>query len=243
MSIKSTEVITNAQKMIDDGYVYVYGAKGTKLTKTQIENLAKMYPSVYTNTIKSLALKKVGKTMIDCSGFVCKAAKISHIGSSQLITATKKKYAVTDTKNMKTGMGLWRQGHVGLLGKINGVWYVLEAQSTATDLKKTPFDIRGKAFTYMFEIPGVDYTEEPTKYVKIVETKGIEKVKVSTKGSALNCRKQPNIVSGIVGKFANGTVLKVLDSKNDNWYLVEGIAKNKVKIKGYVSTKYLKVTK
>lgn len=242
MANKPSEIVANALKMINEGYVYVYGAKGTKLTKAQILNLAKMYPNVYSPTIKSLALGKVGKNMIDCSGFACKAAGIGHVGSTQLINSATRKYAITDTAHMKNGMGLWRQGHVGILGKIDGVWYVLEAQSTATDLKKTPFSVRGKHFTYMFEIAGVDYTEKATnKQVKKEIPDKITTVKVSTSGSKLNCRAKASTLGKIVGKFANGAKLTVLSSSNDKWYKVEGISANNTKIKGYVSTKYLKV--
>ena len=65
MSVKASDACKNARRMIKDGYVYVYGYKGTKVTKAGVSNLARMYPSVFTSSIKSMAMNKVGKIGIE----------------------------------------------------------------------------------------------------------------------------------------------------------------------------------
>ena len=63
--------ITLAKEMLSTGIVYIYGLKYEPITPSKIAALASMYPTVYTPSIKAMALRKVGKTGIDCSGFVC----------------------------------------------------------------------------------------------------------------------------------------------------------------------------
>ena len=242
MANKPSEIIKNAKKMITDGYVYVYGYKGSKVTKKEVKRLAKLYPSVFTSTILSLALKKAGKIGIDCSGFVCKAAGISHIGSSQIYSSATSKWSVNDLSHVKNGCFIWRSGHVGLIEiDSNGQKWILEAQGTAYDLKRTKFENRYKAFTHYGYIPGVDYSSATIKKTTTTTSSKTTTMKVNTNGSALRCRKKGSITSSIVGRFKNGTKVTVLKADNPYWYKVEGISTNGTKIRGYVSRKYLKL--
>lgn len=156
--MKASDVIKNAKKMISDGYVYVYGYKGSKVTKDKVESLAKQYPNVYSPSIKKMALAKVGKTGIDCSGFVCKAADTPHIGSTQIKDSATKTYPVSDTKHIKNGMFIWRQGHIGLIEvDSKGNRYIHEAKGTAYDLTTSKWNDRASHFTLYGYIKGVDY--------------------------------------------------------------------------------------
>lgn len=242
MANKPSEIIKNAKKMITDGYVYVYGYKGSKVTKSEVKRLAKLYPSVFTSYILSLALKKVGKMGIDCSGFVCKAAGISHIGSSQIYSNASSKWSVKDLSHVKNGCFIWRSGHVGLIEvDSNGQRWILEAQGTAYDLKRTKFENRYKAFTHYGYIPGVDYSSTSTSKKTSNSNSKTTKMKVVTSGSPLRCRKKGSLTSSIIGRFKNGTKVTVLKADNPYWYKVEGISINGTKIRGYVSRKYLKL--
>lgn len=241
MANTPSEIIKNAKKMITDGYVYVYGYKGSKVTKNEVKNLAKLYPSVFTSYILSLALKKVGKIGIDCSGFVCKAAGISHIGSSQIYSGAKEKWSINDLSHVKNGCFIWRSGHVGLIEvDENGQKWILEAQGTAYDLKRTKFENRYKAFTHYGYIPGVEYSSAPKKSTSTNDEK-VTKMRVTTSGSPLRCRKKGALTSAVVGKFRNGTKVTLLKIDNPYWCKVEGISINGTKIRGYVSRKYLKL--
>lgn len=243
MTNKPRQIIKNAKKMISDGYVYVYGYKGSKVTKSEVKKLAKLYPSVFTTPILSLALKKIGKMGIDCSGFVCKASGIPHIGSSQIYSEAKEKWSIHDLSHVKNGCFIWRSGHVGLIEvDENGQKWILEAQGTAYDLKRTKFEIRYKAFTHYGYIPGVDYPSSSTpKKTTNINSEKTTKMKVVTNGSVLRCRKKGSLASSIVGRFKNGTKVTVLKTNNPYWYKVEGISINGTKIRGYVSRKYLKL--
>lgn len=160
--MKASDVIKNAKKMIST-YVYVYGYKGSKVTKDKVEALARQYPSVYTPSIKKMALAKVGKMGIDCSGFVCKSAGIPHIGSTQIKDSATKTYPVSDSSHVKNGMFIWRQGHIGLIEvDSKGNRYILEAKGTAYDLTRAKWEDRASHFTLYGYIKGVDYDTTTT---------------------------------------------------------------------------------
>lgn len=153
------EAITIAKNMISLGYVYGYGFKKELVTESKINQLAKMYPSNYTSSIKEKMLKKLGKIAIDCSGFVCEAFGMSHINSSQLKTKMVHSYKTSDTSKLQNGMIIWRSGHIGLIEiDENGEAWVLEAKGTYYDLVRTKYSVRGAAFTYYGELTGVDYS-------------------------------------------------------------------------------------
>lgn len=166
MANKPNVIIQNAKKMIADGYVYIYGYKGDKATKPQVERLIALYPKVFTYTIKKLALGKVGKFAIDCSGYVCKASGISHMGSYQIYSSAPSKWSIKNLNHIQNGMFIWRSGHVGIIEiDSKGQKWILEAQGTKTDLKRTKFESRYKSFTHYGMIKGVDYTKEVSKSV------------------------------------------------------------------------------
>lgn len=201
-------MITNAKKMISDGYVYVYGYKGAKVTVAVVNSLAKQYPSVFTSAIKSLALKKVGKYGIDCSGFVCKVAGISAMGSSQIKSSAPESWSVSNLANVKNGMFIWKSGHIGLIEvDSSGNKWILEAQSTATDLKRTAFASRYKHFTHYGKIKGVTYTSTNTHSTATSSTGTITMTVNAPSG--LNVRKTYSTTSEKLGTLPNGTKVEV----------------------------------
>lgn len=58
--------------------------------------------------------------------------------------------------------------------------------------------------------------------------------KVTTKGSNLNCRKGPSTKDEIAGKFANGSVVTLVQKHNDTWHKVKN-----AEITGFCHTDYL----
>lgn len=159
MANSVTTAISIAKKMITDGVVYVYGYKYEPVTISKVNSLAAMYPSVFSPSIKKMALAKVGKIGIDCSGFVCKAFGISNIGSSQLKAKMVHTYKVSDSSKIMNGMIIWRNGHIGLIEVDEaGEAWVLEAKGTAYDLVRSKYTTRGKSFTYYGELSGIDYS-------------------------------------------------------------------------------------
>lgn len=232
MANKPSEIIANAKKMISDGYVYVYGCKGEKVTKEKVESLAKLYPNVFSSSIKKMSLGKVGKIGIDCSGFVNKAAGTSLGGSSQIHNSSPRKWKVSDPSHIKNGMYIWHQGHIALLEiDSKGEIWVLEAMGTAYDMKRTNFKTRGKSFTYYGEIKGVDYNENQVE--KTISNKINKEI---LKGSPIvkKCQEWLNTFKcndieedGFYGSETKIAIIKALQT-----ILIEDYNKKLVKVNG-----------
>ncbi len=61
--------------------------------------------------------------------------------------------------------------------------------------------------------------------------------KVVTRGTNLNCRKGPDIKSEIVGKFANGSEVSLIEEHSEKWHKVKN-----AEISGYCHTDWLELT-
>ena len=68
MAKTNTELVQHCKDFL--GTHYLYGAKGQKMTESQIRMLAKMYPSYYGSNRLEKALKWVGDIAVDCSGLI-----------------------------------------------------------------------------------------------------------------------------------------------------------------------------
>ncbi|MFB1002727.1 MAG: SH3 domain-containing protein [Bacteroidia bacterium] len=68
-----------------------------------------------------------------------------------------------------------------------------------------------------------------------VPTSGVT-YKVATRGTNLNCRKDPDIKSEIVGKFANGSEVSLVEKHSDKWHLVKN-----AEVSGYCHTDWLEL--
>ena len=68
-----------------------------------------------------------------------------------------------------------------------------------------------------------------------VPTSGVT-YKVATRGTNLNCRKDPDIKSEVVGKFANGSEVSLVEKHSDKWHLVKN-----ADVSGYCHTDWLEL--
>lgn len=210
MSVKASDACKNARRMIKDGYVYVYGYKGTKVTKAGVSNLARMYPSVFTSSIKSMAMNKVGKIGIDCSGFVSKATGTNHGGSTGIKDSFKVCHKVSNDSHVVDGMGIWHQGHIALI-HVNdeGKAYIYEARSTAKDCTISTWEERAKDFTYYGKIDGVDYNG--------ANVKGKGKTRSSKTKVVCKIYKTQDVKKGVIAKLDKGIYVNILKDMKDGW--------------------------
>lgn len=217
MANTPAQAISVAKQMISNGVVYAYGFKYETITKAKVESLASQYPSVYTASIKNLVLGKVGKTGIDCSGYVCRAFGLSNIGSSQLMAKMTNQYKVSDASKIKNGMIIWRQGHIALLEvDETGIPWVLEAKGTSYDLCRTLYSTRGRDFTYYGELSGIDYSEARTVNETSFQTSSIRDIIDISHHNTLNFSKVSAEYQDIiirVGYRSYSTGALTLDSK------------------------------
>ena len=164
MSYKPNEIKNRAKKMKKDGVVYGYGYKYETVTKQNIEKKSKLYS--YNSSQKTLMKKKVGKKAIDCSGFVNRAAGTNLGGSADIKRTSPQCWSIKDPSHVRTGMFVWRNGHVGLVYIEFGKKYIIEAQSTKTDIVISPWEKRASAFTHYGKIKGVVYADDKKSYAK-----------------------------------------------------------------------------
>lgn len=155
MPYKPKEIIKRAKKMKKSGVVYGYGYKYETVTSSNISRYGKLY--AYTTSQYVLMRRKIGKKAIDCSGFVNRAAGTNLGGSSDIRNSSPKTYPISDTSHRQNGMFIWRDGHIGLIYKSLGKWYIIEAASTAQDLTIRTWGERASHFTRYGKIKGVNY--------------------------------------------------------------------------------------
>lgn len=152
MTVK--EICINAERLKEQ-CVYVYGAKYQQITENLLQTLKQQNPKTYTDSYLNKCRKKIGKIGIDCSGLVCKAAGLSHIGSYQM----NERWTKLDKP--RVGAAAWKQGHIALVysvlesGKKVGV---IEAKGVDYDCQYNIYDV-GHFKSYL-SIPSVVYDEK-----------------------------------------------------------------------------------
>lgn len=162
--INGNDVVVEAKKMIDQGYVYLYGGKGDVVTSEYIKRMSEKYSDIYSHNIIELSKKKIGKQSVDCSGFVSIATKTNYGDSFGIFSHFVNPIMVTELKTIKNGMILYKRGHVGIVcAAHNG--FVIEAKDTKDDIVCSPFCERAKKFDFCGELEGVDY--ENVDYLKL----------------------------------------------------------------------------
>lgn len=177
-------LIEHCKKAVSDKWQYVYGAKGTVLTKAEILNLQKIYGK---EMVWDSDLKKAGKTCCDCSGLISSyTGKIKN--STTLISECADQREVNVNwddilKNWKRYQGycIWRKGHIAVLSDKVGFYYAMDGSSDNAVHKK----IDPKKWVMIGNLYDIDYSEN----------KKTEKIKYYPKP-----------------KMQNGTLISTLDS-------------------------------
>lgn len=114
-------------------FVYWYGGKRDKCTKSLANALKRAYPSVWTDSYYNAALEDVsaGRKCCDCSGFVCGAYGCPDIGTS----AMREKFSVYNGIPL-AGMIAWKRGHCGIF--LADGW-----NSPIAEMRGLPYDFQG----------------------------------------------------------------------------------------------------
>lgn len=135
--------------------VYWYGGKRQKCTQSLLNEFAKSYPNIYTNTYitKCKADIKNNETCCDCSGLVSYAMQIPDIGSYYFYD----KYPQFREGTPKDGMMLYKKGHIALYNK----GYVVEMRGVDYDFTDTRKYNKSEWICTLYD-PNIDYDEKPT---------------------------------------------------------------------------------
>ncbi len=141
------------------GCAYLYGAFGQTVTDTLIAQKKAQYPSMYTDSYVSKALKLKGKTAYDCCGLIkCyywqgKYQAKSDLSANGLYAAATQKGGLASLPE-EPGLLLWRDGHVGVY---IGQGELVEARGI--DYGVVRAKVKDRNFTNWCRCPFVSYPE------------------------------------------------------------------------------------
>lgn len=200
--MKSSEIITKAKKYVGI-YAYWYGGKGQLCSSALLNQLASLYPSIYTSTYITKCKKDIdaGKYCIDCSGLVCACYGIAHRGTEQFAQVFNE---WTDAP--LNGMVLYRKGHCGIY--CDG--YVIEA--------------RGKDYGVTMSRPYVKTSWTKIYYSSAVDYSAGQETKRTAK-EYLTCA-----INVIAGAYASGETRKAkVKAEGYDYDIVQTLVNNALK--------------
>lgn len=155
----------------------------------------------------------------------------------QTTTSTKTYYTVNtkaDPLNCRNGASKY----CAILGKFaKGTKVELVAKTNASWYKVTGKDTTGKTITGWCS---AEFLKEVTSNTTKTTTASKEYYIINTKTDPLRCRKTASTNGTIIGMFAKGTKVEVLEKTNNSWYKVTGKSTEGKTITGYCAVSYLK---
>ena len=156
--MKAKEVFNHALALV--GTPYFYGCKNWVLSEAFMAQMHKLYPKTVTLSYMAKARRKklVGKKCIDCSGVIADATGINW-GSSQLYSKAKARLSVKEYQKWATGVVVWRQGHVGVFGWVNGQPVVVEAKGIDYGTVISPFKPSQWSYGLTFDFLTYEYVQ------------------------------------------------------------------------------------
>lgn len=130
---------------------YVYGAKGKKLTKEQIQSLIDQYPSCsfYTDVYKA------GNVCCDCSGLISsctgllRSSQAYHDSALAIVPIVK----YEENPAYYKGWAVWMKGHIGVADGEGG-YYAMDGSHRDW----VHFPIFKNNFTHLLKLKDIDYT-------------------------------------------------------------------------------------
>lgn len=134
------------------GTPYVYGMKGTVLTKAKFAELQNAYGSKY---IWNSDANKIGKVCCDCSGLISWYTNKLY-GSYDLYMKASERHLISEIENAPVGALVWKSGHVGVFVGYDGKnpMYIAE-DGSAYGCRKNK--LSNSKFTHWLLMPYITY--------------------------------------------------------------------------------------
>lgn len=153
------ELVAFARSKI--GTPYVYGTKGTVLTKEQYDSLKKQYGSMVWDS----DIEKIGQICVDCSGLISWACGVV-LGSSQWMSRADVKNPIKTITEAPIGALVWMRGHIGVYaGLKDNVPYYIAADGSAYGVREVP--LSKNKFTHWLLVHDIfDYEEEDDEVIE-----------------------------------------------------------------------------
>lgn len=224
-------LIKHCEKALKEKWKYVYGMKGSKMTKAQFNQLKKMYG----NVVWASDVNKVGHICCDCSGLISSYTGVLR-GSAQYKATAKKVYPISKRTSKMKGYAVWMSGHIGVYDGNNG-YYAMDGSAR----NMVHYPLSKNNFTHILQLCDIDYGKGTTtaKAEKPVASGGAYNTTpgLSAKYSVMyaNGKKSPFVtdLKSCAGKSGTKIVgLAVKFSGATCWYRVHCNGKWLPKVKG-----------
>ena len=148
MSCTVNQLIIKCEQAVKEKWKYVYGAKGTVLSRDQIDTLRKMYGS---NCVWASDSDKEGHICCDCSGLISASTGIAR-GSAQYKSTALECYPISQRKSSMKGWAVWLPGHIGVYDGEGG-YYAMDGSSR----NAVHYPLSENKFTHILKLCDVDY--------------------------------------------------------------------------------------
>ena len=116
-----SQLIQHCEKALQEKWQYVFGAKGSVLSKEQIKEKQERWGK---NCVYDEDFSKEGKICCDCSGLISSLTGIERNSQGYLDTAIEKK-DINERNASMIGWGVWKKGHIGIYDGNDG-YYALD---------------------------------------------------------------------------------------------------------------------
>ena len=145
----SSDLIAHCENALSQNWQYLFGSKGTVLTKEQIRQKQIRWgkPYVYDSDIET----KGGKICCDCSGLISSLTGIERNSQGYYDTALERK-AINERDSSMKGWGVWKKGHIGIYDGNNG-YYAMEN----SDENMVHRNLSSNSFTNIIKLCDIDY--------------------------------------------------------------------------------------
>lgn len=218
MSCTIEQLMTKCELALSQKWQYVYGAKGTVLSRAQIDALRNLYGS---NCVWWSDSDKAGKICCDCSGLPSSATGVIR-GSEQYKSTALECYPISQRKSHMRGWAVWMKGHIGVYDG-DGGYYAMDGSAR----NMVHYPLSKNKFTHIIKLCDVDYGEgvSPGKAPAAIVSGGYYNALVNF---AYSVRTETGIVlpevtnladyAGIQGKRITGIAIRC--DKGSLWYQV-----------------------
>ena len=144
----SSELLQHCEKVFQEKWQYVYGAKGRVYTREEIIKLQERWGS---DNVHDYDFEKGGKICCDCSGLISSLTGKIRNSQGYFDTAIERKDINERNPSMK-GWGVWHKAHIGVYDGNNG-YYAME-NSKVNAVHK---EIKPNTFTHIIKICDINY--------------------------------------------------------------------------------------
>lgn len=233
----NVEIFINKLKSIADSVetIYAMGTYGQPITEELITKNAKRlewYTPTRINTLK----KNINKIGFDCSGLIKAVAcwgypNTKYNANTDVNADTMIKLCSnisTDFTNIEKGEMVYMKGHAGVY---IGDGLVIEC---------TPKWSNGVQYTKLSTRKWLKHGRLPWVEYSTIYKPQITKAFVNTVSSNLNVRTGAGVRYDVIGQFAKGSRIEILNADNKTWLYCKGIDTKGRVITGYCFSKYIK---